>query len=80
MNKYKKSYFTIEKELKIANIMLPNSLHNFKELVKRATPIKVKRVSGSETLGYCKCKNLVKITDDSNFCGDCGQKLDWSDE
>ena len=71
MNKYKKAYYTISKELHIANIDLPLSISAFNELVERATPKKLK-------LNIVKlpgCPNCGSCNDYNDFCYKCGQAL-----
>ena len=53
------------------------------ELKKRNEPMKANSFcSSSGELGYLKCPKCGEILtkDYYNYCGNCGQKLDWSDE
>lgn len=58
------------------------------ELVDRATPYKptkqidIQRIDKVNVLTYgiCKCNYPVNSDDNKNFCENCGQALDWSEE
>lgn len=62
------------------------------ELVEKATPKKVKNITDyysveideyEYTLGYCPYCNKDIIFDkyyQLNYCSECGQKLDWSED
>lgn len=47
------------------------------DLLERETPYKPKPVNGYE--GLCKC-GAVFLDRLTNYCGNCGQRLDWGDE
>lgn len=46
------------------------------ELVERAIPKKLKKYN--KDFYECECGTIYKFKD-SNFCGYCGQKLEWSE-
>ena len=50
--------------------------------IKRNEPMKVELVKHYVGFGYYKCPKCEKtiIEADYNYCPDCGQKLDWSDD
>ena len=52
------------------------------QALKRNEPMKVELVKHYVGFGYYKCPKCEKtiIEADYNYCPDCGQKLDWSDE
>ena len=51
----------------------------FKELVDKATPKKVEEPLRLEQ-GLCgECPHCTAFVQNSNYCGHCGQKLDWSE-
>jgi len=81
MNKYEEAYEVIgsiiSKGLVIGKLEdLPKHFESFKEIVDRATPMKVK-ITG--LVKFCpKCNKSVWQSDESNFCFRCGKALDWS--
>lgn len=70
---------------KLCNSQAKGYVDTIQKLVDRATPkkpkmMRVKKYDGYN-LGICKCgqeidTSLYKV----NFCPNCGQALDWSDE
>ena len=48
----------------------------YEKLIERDTPFKP--TPCSVTLGRCKC-GVGFLDRSTNFCGNCGQRLDWSD-
>ena len=49
------------------------------ELVDKETPMKVDKIDWTPTVIYRCVKCSKKITN-GNYCINCGQKLDWSEE
>lgn len=47
------------------------------EAMRKQIPFKPERVAYWE--GKCKC-GVVFMDRETNYCGNCGQKLDWSEE
>ena len=95
MNKYEKAYNKIEishemeayrynyyveladdKRQVCINEEWENELNLIQELVKRATPKKLTKYN--EEFYECECGTIYKW-DESNFCGYCGNKIDWSE-
>ena len=65
---------------------LSDWLKDYKVLKERATPkklemMRIKKYDGYN-IGICKCGKTIdaSLDDDANFCPNCGQSLDWSDE
>ena len=60
-----------------------NVYNSLKELVDRATPKKVKMIIGTtflSTHARCDSCNYEFAIWNENFCPNCGQAIDWSDE
>lgn len=49
------------------------------EAAKKQKPFKPQKARLLIGIGRCKC-GAEFINADTNYCGNCGQKLDWSDE
>ena len=88
MNKYEEAFDVIETILhlmcgeeredgyKPSQDEMSNSMEDFKELVKKATPKKLLYDDNYFSLCRCPtCKKVVPIHGD--YCPRCGQKLDW---
>ncbi len=61
-----------------------NEIGKHFETMKRNEPMKVVSLNSTKYYGYdnfeCpKCSDKV-VKEYNNYCGNCGQKLDWSDE
>lgn len=58
------------------------TLRQVEESLQRNVPMKVKRVKSScGTYRYVQCPNCnTTLPYSSNYCGDCGQALDWGTE
>ena len=89
MNKYEKikcNYdaikTTIEDGLKyhkeMALVLLESMEKEHLELVERATPKKIIRYCIGFTCPICG-KLIIEFKANVNYCEDCGQKLDWTD-
>ena len=79
MNKYEKAFNIILHELLHANVMLPISISNIKELVERATPKKIPY----NHWGLCDCgyePDIIKEIPCITYCPSCGQALNWEQE
>ena len=74
MNKYEKAYNNMFKKIDVSK-MNNDELVIF-ELVERATPKNVIKVTVGLTFHHCPSCN-VRV--ESLFCPNCGQRLDWSE-
>ena len=91
MNKYQEAFENIKNECaKYHNFDIIDDFITLEELVKKATPKKVKKQGHSydvndeyiATIGICpSCKKWIAVepADNYNYCQYCGQKLDWGD-
>lgn len=87
MNKYKKALDFLlvgpadcygDKTLTERNEIIEN-IKLIKELVERATPKKVVKMTVNSGYGSCPdCRQPVNFLE--RFCHCCGQELDWSEE
>lgn len=71
---------------KLCNSQAKGYVDTIQELVDRATPkktemMRIKKYDGYN-IGICECGNTIdtSLDDCANFCPNCGQALDWSDE
>lgn len=61
------------------NSRLIRSIRTLDELVDKATPKKIEEPLRLEQ-GLCgECPRCTAFVQNSNYCGHCGQKLDWSE-
>lgn len=95
MNKYQEAYSYIKHYCELDDDFLKwplaeRSMTAFKELVDKATPKKLKNKTDKDgrlllvcpTCGdvYMKFWSDVETVSCREYCDECGQKLDWSDE
>ena len=82
---YPDTYLTIKKAKILCDLLSDEFLEEIKSLIERDTPkkgvIEINDIYGSEDC-YCPCCDayLEPPYELSNFCPDCGQRLDWSEE
>ena len=58
------------------------AMNTLKKLVAKETPKKPKIDSAKNGTVYCicpKCGENLMLSLDRNYCGACGQKIDWED-
>ena len=70
-------------------------IHSYEELLEKATPMKVEQVKsdhdvtignltirkGTTVIQKCpKCGEMIMKVHNRNYCGNCGQAIDWSGE
>ena len=79
MTEYDKALKFIEKYAR-PFYRFKNAISTLDELVERAAPKKpIRKYTYSGIIvGVCECQQSCPIT--FNFCPNCGQALDWSDE
>lgn len=88
MNKYEEAFDVIETILhlmcgeeredgyKPSQDEMSNSMEDFKELVKKATPKKL--LYDDNYFSFCRCPTCKKVVPiHGDYCPRCGQKLDW---
>ena len=78
MKKYQEALDRFEEAFR--NVTLDDDLTNerqdlLQELVDKETPMKPKR-----NKRYCGNCDTVRLLPYDNYCSNCGQKIDWSDE
>ena len=93
MNKYQEAFDFINKNLDLDTLKFNTILGNemvsrIEELVDKATPMKVihdnKHGSGIDCKNVdfynCpRCRRRLRNKQHDNYCGRCGQRLNWSD-
>lgn len=92
MNKYKKSLNQLIVHIPEETLIMwaqdfEYYIDNMQELVDRATPMKPKEEKleiSNEKIFVCpNCRAIAFMEyefDKENYCGNCGQALDWSEE
>lgn len=82
-DKYLVAYNHLKGLLEPLNFEKEVSLKVIKELVDKETPIKVIKAAPYGTTRASRCPICYKRYSRAHkkeYCPDCGQKLDWSDE
>lgn len=87
MNKYQEALDNVYEELKrrplvFESRLLKTSKPLLQELVDKATPFKPlnKEIEGVNFVHYGQCKCGCEVWENYEFCTDCGQALDWSED
>ena len=84
MNKYEKAFMQYQIDSSEYKVLTSHKYGSttkedeslLQELVERATPKKLKKYN--KEFYECECGTIYKFKD-SNFCGYCGNKFDWSE-
>ena len=86
-NKYQEAFNNFKKLKYIPNAfnltmnitLLEKDINTFQELIDKETPKKVKQFKNSRYVRLCpSCECTLESS--NNYCCECGQKLDWSEE
>lgn len=83
MNEYQEAFDSVKEELEnvTTNNELYEKLETLQKLVDKATPKKLKKFDWGYCCPECESNDVYDFEYNSafNYCGKCGQRLDWSD-